>query len=252
VAEWDAGQASGTGISGEEDMVTGLFVLTNDGAPDGYIWVYYDLQNGTVTASFASALTASCPTTGISSTNSPGDLNLELSIGAPAVGQANAVQLNITEYNEATTQDNVSASNAWPVSGLSLGPCGTLEFPFGIAVYQGHYTSQNMSSATPLVIFTPNANGTAQPSRADCPANPQVSSYDFAPMSDSAVTSLAWAGESSSAAYPISASFSITGYWNGTSGFTTFGKGTYTVVAGDEWGKASVQYFSIPQFEDRS
>jgi len=254
VADWSAGQAEGTGISGEEDQVMGLFILTDSGAPDGYILVYYDLQNGTVTTTFASALTSECgsrpPTP--ASIDSPGDLNLELSIGAPDVGQPNAVQLNITEYNDATSYNNVSASSDWPVSGLSLGPCGTLEFPFGIAVYQGHYTSQNISSATPLPIFTPNANGTAQSSPVACPANPQVFSYDFAPQSDSATTGLTWAGESSSTTYRLSASFSITGYWNSSSDFAVFGKGTYTVVAGDEWGHISFQYFTMPEFEDRS
>lgn len=252
VAEWFASEESGTGVSGELDQVTGLFILTNGGSPDGYIWAYYDLQNGMATTAFASELTSSCPAVLVSSISSPGDLNLELSIGAPDVGQPNAVQLNITEYNDATSYNNISASNGWPVSGLSLGPCGALEFPFGIAVYQGHYTSQNVSSATPLTVFTPNANGTAQPYPADCPANPQVFSYDFSPQSDSAVTHLTWAGESSSTTYRLSISFSITGYWNRSSGFTSFGKGTYTVVAGDEWGKASFQYFSIPEFEDRS
>jgi hypothetical protein len=248
VAEWTAGEASGTGISGELDQVTGLFILTNDGAPDGYIWTYYDLQNQTATTDFASELTSSCPTTGVSSISNPGDLDLQLSIGASVTGQPNAVQLNITEYNDATSQNNISASNEWPVSGLSLGPCGTLELPFGIAVYQGHYTSQNITSATPLTIFTPNANGTARPYRADCPANPQVFSYDFAPDSDTAVTKLTWAGDTSATTYQISASFSITGYWNSTSSFTAFGKGTYTVLAGDEWGHSSIQYLTIPDY----
>jgi hypothetical protein len=251
VADWSAGQAEGTGISGEEDQVMGLFILTESGAPDGYIWVYYDLDNGTVTTTFASALTADCGTTFVSPINSPGDLNLEFSVGAPDVGQPNAVQLNITEYNDATSYNNVSASSDWPVSGLLLGPCGTLEFPFGIAVYQGYYTSQNISSATPLQIFTPNANGTAQSSPVACPASPQVFSYDFAPHSDSATTRLTWAGDSSSTTYQLSASFSITGYWNSSSSFAVFGKGTYTIVAGDEWGHASFQYFTVPEFEDR-
>ena len=246
-----ASQEGGTGISSELDQVTGMFILTNNGAPDGYVSAYYNLQNGTVTTTFASALITNCGTTFIS-INSPGDLNLELSIGAPDVGQPNAVQLNITEYNDAALYNNVSASSAWPVSDLSLGPCGTLEFPFGVAVYQGYYTGQNFSSATPLTIFTPDANGTAQPSPVACPANPQVFSYDFAPHSDSATTRLTWAGDSSSTTYQLSASFSITGYWNNSSSFTVFRTGTtYTVIAGDEWDHSSFQYFTMPEYENR-
>jgi len=85
-----------------------------------------------------------------------------------------------------------------------------------------------------------------------CPANPQVFSYDFAPHSDSATTRLTWAGDSSSTTYQLSASFSITGYWNNSSSFTVFRTGTtYTVIAGDEWDHSSFQYFTMPEYENR-
>jgi len=205
--------------------------------------------NSTVAPLGSVSASTSLPAPPTSVIDSPGDLVLELSIGASILGQPNAVQLNMTEYNIATSNDNVTPSSDWPVSGLSLGPCGTLELPFGIAVYQGHYTSQNITSAIPLTMFTPNANGTAQPYRADCPANPQVFSYDFAPESDTAVTKLTWAGDASATTYQLSASFSVTGYWNSASSFTAFGKGAYTVLAGDEWGHSSVQYFTIPDYQ---
>jgi len=206
----------------------------------------------TTTTSATVTFSTTSTTTSPSTISSPGDLNLELSIGASALGPENSLQLNITEYNSAASHNNVSASASWPASGLALGPCGALEFPFGIAVYQGHYTSQNVTSATPLAVFTPGANGTAQPYAGDCPANPQVFSYDFAPQSDSAATRLTWAGDSSLTTYELSASFSITGYWNSSSAFTAFGKGTYTVLAGDEWGHESFQYFTMSQYENRT
>ena len=246
VAEWTAGEASGTGISGELDQVMGLFVLTNDGAPDGYIWVYYDLDNGTVTTAFASALTGSCPTTGFPLISDPGDLSLQLSIGAP-VGQSNTVQLNISEYNDALSYNNVSASSGWPVSGLSLGPCGTFEFPFGVVLYLGYYTDQNVSSGTPLTIYTPNANMTSAP-RPDCPAKPDVFSYDFAPQSDYAVVNLNWADGNTSSTYSLSDSVSIIGYWSesaGTEAFHPLDPGIYTVLAGDEWGNTVLQYITV-------
>ncbi len=227
-----------------------LILIVVAGASVAYVLA---TQSGPTTSTTSSSTTTSSTSTTstttsssiASSISSPSDLNLELSIGASVLGQPNAVQLNVTEYNAAASYNNVSASSGWPASGLSLGPCGTLELPFGIAVYQGHYTSQNITSATPLTIFTPNANGTAGPYSADCPANPQVFSYDFAPQSDSAATRLTWAGDSSLTTYPLSASFSITGYWNSSSTFTAFGKGTYTILAGDEWGHSMIQYFSM-------
>ena len=46
------------------------------------------------------------------------------------------------------------AAKKWPLQGLSLGPCGTLNYPFGVAIFAGYYTSANISTATPLSFMT--------------------------------------------------------------------------------------------------
>jgi hypothetical protein len=50
-----------------------------------------------------------------------------------------------------------SASKKWPVAGLSVEPCGTLNYPFGVVVYKGNYTSADISSAIPLDLYGPYA-----------------------------------------------------------------------------------------------
>jgi hypothetical protein len=37
----------------------------------------------------------------------------------------------------------------------------------------------------------------------------------------------------------------VTGYWNQGGTFTSFPKGTYTVLAEDEWGHSALAYFTI-------
>jgi hypothetical protein len=168
-------------------------------------------------------------------------------------GQSNTVQVNLTEYNAAKDYNNVSTSNSWPESYLSTGGlCGPGRYPFGIAVYQGNYTSEDIASATPLTIFATNGNENASTDgpRAACPSIPQLSYYDFFPSSDSANITVVCGPECtqpvSYSPETLSLSFSITGYWNSSSSFVGFGKGVYTILAGDEWGHTSIQYFSMP------
>ena len=178
-------------------------------------------------------------------------LNLNLSEGATNPGSASpdyAIDVNASEFNTLTTYNYISAVQSWPNANLSLGPCGTFEFPFVIVLYQGYYKNQNISSGTSLTIYTPNANTTSAPRPEDCPAKPDVFSYDFAPQSDNAIVNLTWAGDNTSTTYSLSDSVSIIGYWSGSSGTEAFhplNAGVYTVLAGDEWGNTVLQYITI-------
>lgn len=180
-------------------------------------------------------------------------LNLNLSEAVTNPGSVSpdyAIEANISEFNTLTTYNFVSAVQSWPNANLSLGPCGTFEFPFGILLYQGHYTDQNISSGTPLTIYTPNANTTSAPRPEDCPAKPEVFSYDFAPQSNNAVVNLTWAADTTATMYSMSDSVSVVGYWSGSTGssaveFHSLSPGVYTVLAGDEWGNMVLEYITI-------
>ena len=178
-------------------------------------------------------------------------LNLNLSEAVTNPGSVSAdyaIDVNVSEFNTLTTYNYISADQSWPNANLSLGPCGTFEFPFGVVLYQGYYTNQNISSATPLTIYTPNANTTSAPRPEDCPAKPDVFSYDFAPQSDNAIVNLTWAGDNTSTTYNLSDGVSIIGYWSGSSGAETFhplSAGVYTVLAGDEWGNTVLEHIMV-------
>jgi hypothetical protein len=60
VSSWNAAEdfSSSTGLA---DMAIGLFVLTTNNAPDGYVFTYYNLLNGNVTVLYQQYLMFSCP-----------------------------------------------------------------------------------------------------------------------------------------------------------------------------------------------
>ena len=90
----------------------------------------------------------------IQSTNGPLVIHLDLNASTILAGQT--ILINIAEYNNLPTSINVTRSGDWRLGGLALDPCGTSFYPFGIAVFQGHYSSNNISNAKSLNLFPAN------------------------------------------------------------------------------------------------
>src|SRR5207247_4596984 len=89
------------------------------------------------------------------------------------------ISITDQEENTLSTVNNVSASTHWPLQGLSVGPCGPLNFPVGVAIIQGYYTSSSVSAGRPLGLY--------QPGEYSCPAMlSEIGSYVFQPSSDRA------------------------------------------------------------------
>jgi hypothetical protein len=174
---------------------------------------------------------------GTTSSTTAAGLQLNLSLDKSALNPGNAVTVSLVEHNAATTVTNVSRGSSWPLSSLALGPCGTSGFPIGIAVFEGHYTNANVSSATPLRIFKPSA---------PCPAAVAYPAwYAFQPQSDLAKTSM------NTAPISIHAMVIVNGTWTGGdlagngATLSSLSPGAYTVAGGDEWGRLVLQYFSV-------
>ena len=70
------------------------------------------------------------------SITSANGLSLTLSINSTSYHPGEQISVNIDEKNTLTTKNNVRVANSWPVQGLTVGPCGTLNYPFGIAILQ--------------------------------------------------------------------------------------------------------------------
>jgi hypothetical protein len=185
---------------------------------------------GTSVTSASSSGASTSSLTGTATSSEPNDLQLRLSTNATDIQYGGGVEISVSEYNTATTVENVSAANDWPVMGLSDGACGPMAYPFGVAVFQGFYTSGNVSSGQPLQIYP----------IVPCPMLIRlVTGYLFSPLNDSAVI----LPGSPNATTLMAVNVTTIGTFNDS--LTPFGPGTYTVAAGDEWGGLTVLHFSV-------
>lgn len=161
-------------------------------------------------------------------------LRLFLAINATEVTQGQRVLVKIGEYNTLSTANNVSRAQAWGVDGLRTNSCYSSLYPFGIAIFQGRYALGNVSDARPLQIFPV----------VPCPLVIRyISGYMFSPQSDAAVV-LPGTG----AALPMLADVTITGFYPSEPvglQVRPLPTGTYTAVAGDEWGTIAFLYFRV-------
>ena len=167
-------------------------------------------------------------------------LELSLSLDATTYQLYQDVSIVIDEKNTLSKTNRVSASNKWPLSGLSLGPCNQGS-PFGVAVFSGYYSSADVLKETPLIIFDP--NGVYH-----CPAFSWAEGavYEFKPLSDNA-TVVGSCVPPCSCDLQINQELQLSHYWTGSYPATinSFDPGIYTVVAGDEWGALVVLHFTV-------
>jgi hypothetical protein len=177
------------------------------------------------------------------SVSSISGLRLIVALNSSAIQSGLAIDITVLENNTLSSFNNVSASKNWPLNNLGVGSCGPVNFPMGFAVYQGHFSSNNISSACALWIYQPGPHG--------CPMIlSSVSEYDFATMSDSASV----VGSCDLNPYftlPMRGGVAIDGNWVGgdSSGNDAvkigFAPGVYTVAAGDEWGALVLECFIV-------
>jgi len=201
--------------------------------------VFIGIQEGVLVGPPASTstTTTSVSTSAITSTGSADGLQLRLSVNASNMGNSTggfAFRILASEYNTLTASNNVTAAKNWKLSGLTLGACGTSSFPFGVAVYRGSYTAQNVSTGQQLRIYPV----------VPCPLMIRyITGYLFQPTSDLAVI---LPGGTNATAAPMSAEVNATGeYTTGASPTALLGPGTYTVAAGDEWGSLVVTQITV-------
>lgn len=119
------------------------------------------------------------------------------------------------------------------------------EYPEGIAIFEGHHNSADLSGLNDLRIFDPDLIYLG-------PIPIPVSSYRFKPQSD--VCDLFVKGNPTPALSEMSlkSMIVINGYWSADNPalFNFFSPGEYTVVAGDNWGKLVILYFIVqPEIE---
>jgi hypothetical protein len=175
------------------------------------------------------------------STKSGNGLSLSVSLDAKTYQSSDAINIVITEYNTLSKTNKRLAADKWPIKGLSDSVCGVEDFPFGIAVFQGDYTADNISTGTPLILYNPNVIILG------CVPNVQnVTAYNFQRSSDTATIS----GDLiyGNATFDMSSTIPLSEHWTGTYPDTirqNLGPGIYTVVGGDEWGALVILHFTV-------
>lgn len=163
-------------------------------------------------------------------------LRLYVSLNSSVLGIGQSVNISIQEYNPLARSVNISSSNRWPASGLSLGPCGTLNFPMGLEVYAGYLTRSNVFLEIPLPLYSPGARF--------CPMIlSYIQYFIFQPETD-AVQVFGSCTPNPCITIPMATHLSVGGFWL-ASIYVNFPPGIYTVAAGDEWGSMVLPHFTV-------
>lgn len=195
------------------------------------------IESGSGALQTSSTHTVSSFTTSTSAKSPASGLELSLTLNITDISSGQGVAATVDEANTGTAPINVSASADWPIQGLAVGPCGSLNYPVGLAVLRGNYDVVNVSSAKVLQIYRPGISA--------CPMIlAGIGSFEFEASTDNA-TIFGGCQPSGGGCLSeiINSTVSFNGYWNG-SALTSLPSGVYTVVAGDEWGGIAILHFT--------
>lgn len=177
------------------------------------------------------------------SSQSANGLSLSLSLDAKTYKPGGTINMVVSEWNTLKKTNKLPVSDKWPVPGLSVDICGTLSFPFGVAILRGDYSAGNVETAMPLILYNP--SGIVQ----GClPPVLDVTAFHFKPLSD--IATLDGTVIDQTATFEMSTEVSVWSYWVGSppnAVSQNLEPGVYTVVAGDEWGALVVLHFTITE-----
>jgi hypothetical protein len=196
-------------------------------------------------AALGSALLANRDSLGTytSVVNDSSRLRLTLSMNSSALLTGEPVEIEISEQNTLLLTNTVANGHDWPITGLSLSPCGTLNDPIGFEILKGYHLKNDLPSTDRLDLYGPGFYF--------CPLILLgINSYVFAPDSDLASIN-GGCSPNPCSAIPIQSQGSFTGFWSGSipylssPTFHSFSPGVYTVVGGDEWGDLLVLHFVV-------
>ncbi len=164
------------------------------------------------------------PVSSASTLNPTTGLSLNLNLSTNANGQ---LVLTAYEFNTLDRINNVSYGSSWPNASLwqwTEYDCSEGSM-MGYEILQGNYAPNNYTQGMALWIHTMFL------AQGGCGVAPDNASYSFNPLSVRSLISGTYAG-----------------FWSGPfndSGYETFAPGTYTVLAGDQWGQVAVLRFVV-------
>ena len=205
------------------------------------IYAHFQVAKSSSSTSSVSYTVDAQPTHTATAVTDPTDsLQLQLSLNASSSPEDGVtVSAAVDEYNTLASTDNMTTADSWPLAlnGLNGPPCWPGNYPVGVAIAEGHYTSSNITAAKFLDLVNPTASY-------GCPAEfAHIEGYLFQPMSDTAVI-YGFCGTDQCLTEKVSVGVTAGGYWS-QGVFTDFPRGVYTVVAEDEWGSSALAYFTV-------
>lgn len=150
------------------------------------------------------------------------------------VSVMDGVQLVVTayEFNTLDRDNNVSYGSDWPNASLfqwNRTPCyivGGDGYVEGYEILQGNYGSGNFTDGEALWLQPENPMNCGV--SGGIPGAPESNSYSFGPLSREDTLSGRYVG-----------------YWVEGEDYTQFTAGTYTVLAGDQWGQVAILHFVV-------
>ena len=187
-------------------------------------------------------MATSCGTTSNNPTSASHEsingMRLSLTLNSTTYQPGQEILIALDEKNMLFWTNYVKANDKLLYNNLRL--LDNSRYPFGIAIFQGYYTSSNFSKATPLIVFDPSYIGMF---------SGNLISYSFKPLSDTASITVVPSTMFSNGDMRMMDKFSINGYWANYSPTppNDFAPGVYTIRAGDEWGASIFLHFTITQ-----
>ncbi len=172
--------------------------------------------------------------------NETDGLALTLSVNATTLRPGEGLAMTVVEENTLDKVNRVPAAQEWAVEGLTLGPCGTLNYPVGLALFKGYYTAATVGGSTPLKLYDPTV-------LYHCPMIlAGITAYEFQPQSNVADVYGSCDPNPCIEGMTIDPYWTADGCWAGNPAtFHEFEPGIYTVVGGNEWGALAFLYIEV-------
>lgn len=175
-------------------------------------------------------------------------LRLSVTTNSGTLSSNQPLNVTLDDYNTASSAVTLQSPSSWPLSSLlTTQACPSQPAPLNSEVFSGYYSSNNISSATPLQTGLP-----LPP--LSCP-NRSFNDFVFQPLSD-IVTAAKSSVSTTGVTYRMTISVEYFGYYvstgvqtpaNGTIPYSLvqFPTGRYTLAAGDEFGNFALLYFTV-------
>jgi len=223
-------------------LAASIILVVVIGAAVGFVLLSSPSRTNSTSPSTSESTSQTSGSSSTETTNS--SLNLRLDLLFSQSGPT--VNISADDSNLMAAPNNVTAANAWPFSASALNPynsCGA-HAPTGFAVLQGYYGSGNYTGGQPLTLY----NTTNYQL---CTTTSPPAYYVFAPSSTNASACTSFGCGYS---YSTKVAYSGTGYWTGSGPTASFHHfdGTYTIIAGDEWGNLVIQHFQVESSSSQS